>query len=54
VGRLLAIWDVSAARDLAWGFADHLRNLTGMDREIALDALDQLAGVIGRSLLMPI
>jgi hypothetical protein len=54
VGRLLAIWNVSAARDLAWGFADHLRNLTGVDREIALDAQDQLTGVIGRSLLLPI
>ena len=54
VGRLLAIWDVSAARDLAWGFADHLRNLTGVDREVALDAQDQLTGVIGRALLMPV
>jgi hypothetical protein len=54
VGRLLAIWDVSAARDLAWGFADHLRNLTGVDRDVALDAQDQLTGVIGRALLLPI
>jgi len=54
VGRLLAIWNVSAARDLAWGFADHLRNLTGVDRDVALDAQDQLTGVIGRSLLLPI
>lgn len=54
VGRLLAIWDVRAARDLAWTFADHLRNLTGIDREIALDAQDQLTGVIGRALLLPI
>jgi hypothetical protein len=54
VGRLLAIWNVSAARDLAWGFADHLRNLTGVDRDDALDAQDQLTGVIGRSLLLPI
>ena len=54
VGRLLAIWNVSAARDLAWGFADHLRNLTGVDRDIALDAQCQLTGVIGRLLLLPI
>jgi len=54
VGRLLAIWNVSAARDLAWDFADHLRNLTGVDRDIALSAEDQLTGVIGRALLLPI
>ena len=54
VGRLLAIWNVSAARDLAWGFADHLRDLTGVDRDIALSAQDQLTGVIGRALLLPI
>jgi len=36
VGRLLAIWNVRAARDLAWDFADHLRNLGVMSRELAL------------------
>jgi len=54
VGRLLAIWNVRAARDLAWDFADHLRTLTGVSREIALDAQDQLTGVIGRSLLLAV
>jgi hypothetical protein len=54
VGRLLAIWNVTAARDLAWSFADHLRNLTGLDRDIAQAAQDQLTGVIGRALLMPV
>lgn len=54
VGRFLAIWNVRAARDLAWDFADHLRTLTGVSREIALDAQDQLTGVIGRSLLLPV
>ena len=53
IGRLLAIWDVRAARELAWDFADHLRTLTGVGREVALDAQDQLTGVIGRSLLLP-
>ncbi len=54
VGRLLAIWNIRAARDLAWNFAVHLRNLEGFSRDAALDAQDQLTGVIGRSLLLPI
>src|SRR5580700_4080151 len=54
VGRLLAIWNVRAARDLAWDFADHLRNLRGMSRDLALEAQDKLTGVIGRSLLLPV
>jgi hypothetical protein len=51
IGRLLAIWNVRAARDLAWGFADHLRNLNGLPRQFALAAQDQLTGVLGRTLL---
>ncbi len=51
IGRLLAIWNVRAARDLAWNFADYLRPLTGVSREFALATQDQLTGVIGRSLL---
>jgi hypothetical protein len=51
VGRLLAIWNVRVARDLAWDFADHLRNMGGASRELALEAQDKLTGVIGRSLL---
>jgi uncharacterized protein DUF5995 len=54
IGRLLAIWDVRAARDLAWSFADRLRNLVGVSRELALEAQDKLTGVIGRSLLLPV
>jgi Family of unknown function (DUF5995) len=54
IGRLLAIWNVRAARDLAWNFADHLRPLTGAIRQSALAAQDQLTGVIGRSLLQAI
>jgi len=53
IGRLLAIWNVSVARDLAWDFADHLRGLGGVSRDTALDAQDKLSGVIGRSLLLP-
>jgi hypothetical protein len=54
VGRLLAIWNVRAARDLAWDFADHLRNLGVMSRELALEGQDKLTGVIGRGLLLPL
>src|SRR5579872_1892452 len=53
-GRLLAIWSVRAARDLAWDFSDHLRNLTGPFRQTALDSQDGLTGVIGRALLLPV
>lgn len=52
IGRLLAIWNVSAARDLAWDFADHLRSLTGIARKSALTAQDQVTGTLGRSLLL--
>ena len=51
IGRLLAIWNVRAARDLAWDFAAHLRSLNGSVRTPALTAQDQLTGVVGRSLL---
>ena len=54
IGELLAIWNVRAARDLAWDFADHLRSLTGTARTTALTAQDQLTGVVGRSLLLAI
>jgi hypothetical protein len=54
IGRLLAIWNVCKARDLAWDFADQIRTLDGVARTAAIAAQDQLAGVIGRSLLLPI
>jgi Family of unknown function (DUF5995) len=54
VGRLLAIWNVRAARELAWDFADHLRSLGSTGRDLALDAQDKLTGVIGRSLLLTV
>jgi Family of unknown function (DUF5995) len=53
VGRLLTIWNVRVARDLAWHFADHLRSLGNVSRDSALNAQDKLTGVIGRSLLLP-
>jgi hypothetical protein len=54
IGRFLAIWDIEVARDLAWDFADHLRSLSGISRVLALTTQDQLTGVIGRSLLLPV
>ena len=51
IGQLLAIWNVAAARDLAWDFADHLRGLSGVARDVALKAQDKLTGVTGRLLL---
>jgi hypothetical protein len=51
IGRLLAIWDVRAARNLAWDFANHLRNLRGVTRDFALAAQDQLTGALGRTVL---
>ena len=50
-GKLLAIWNVRAALDLAWDFADHLRTLNGLPRQFALAAQDQLTGALGRTLL---
>ncbi len=52
IGRFLAIWNVRAARDLAWDVSDSLRPLSGIARDAALAAQDQLTGVLGRSLLL--
>ena len=54
IGKLLAIWNVSAARDLAWDFEDHLRTLNAHMRQMALAIQDRITGALGRSLLMPI
>jgi len=54
IGKFLAIWDMRAARDLAWDFADHLRGLDRVARDAALTAQDQVTGVIGRSLLIQV
>jgi hypothetical protein len=51
VGRLLAFWNICQARDLAWDFANHLRGLSGATRQAALDAQDQITGVLGRAIL---
>jgi Family of unknown function (DUF5995) len=54
IGRLLAIWNVRKARDLAWDFAGYVRSLPGLSRGLALAAQDQMTGVLGRSLLLPV
>jgi hypothetical protein len=51
IGRLLAFWDICQARNLAWDFANHLRDLSGSIRQAALDAQDQVTGVLGRAIL---
>ncbi len=52
IGRILAFWDICRARDLAWGFADHLRGLDGLTRQIALDSQGQITGALGRAILL--
>ena len=52
IGRLLAMCNVRAARDLAWDFSGQLRCLAGVARDSALAAQDQATGVLGRSLLL--
>jgi hypothetical protein len=51
IGRILAFWNICRARELAWDFADHLRGLTGLSRDAALDVQDALTGTIGRAIL---
>jgi hypothetical protein len=51
IGRILAYWNVCRARDLAWDFADHLRNLSGLAHDTALEMQDALAGALGRAIL---
>jgi hypothetical protein len=51
-GRLLAFWNICKARDLAWMSSDHLRNLDGLQLDLALAAQDQITGVLGRAILL--
>jgi hypothetical protein len=51
IGRILAFWNLCSARDLAWGFADHLRGLDEIARPVALAAQDQMTGALGRAIL---
>ncbi len=50
-GRLLASFNICAARDAAWDFACQLRDLPGLARNAALDAQDAATGALGRTLL---
>jgi Family of unknown function (DUF5995) len=51
IGQLLAIWNVRAARDLAWDFSGHLHSLPVIARNVALTMQDKITGALGRSLL---
>jgi hypothetical protein len=50
-GRLLAFWNISAARDLAWDFAYHVGELTGLARDSALAVQDCMTGALGNAIL---
>jgi hypothetical protein len=39
IGRLLAFWNICSARELAWDFANHLRILDRLTRDVALTHL---------------
>ena len=54
IGKLLAIWNVRVARDLAWDFAGHVQSIPKPFQSFALSTQDQLTGTLGRSLLVPI
>lgn len=54
IGKLLAIWNVRVARDLAWAFAEHVQSLPPPFQSFALASQDQFTGTLGRSLLVPI
>jgi hypothetical protein len=51
IGRVLAFWDIQKARDLAWDFANHLRDLSGPVQQAAVDAQDAMTGALGRPIL---
>jgi hypothetical protein len=51
IGRLLAFWDICSARNLAWDFATHLRDQTGLTRDAAIAAQDAMTGALGRAIL---
>ena len=54
IGQLLAIWDVGAARDGAWDFGSYLRGLPAAAQPIALKVQDNVTGLAGRGLLLPL
>jgi Family of unknown function (DUF5995) len=54
IGKMLAVWNIRVARDLAWEFAEHLRSLPPFARAFATRSQDRFTGAIGRMLLLPI
>jgi hypothetical protein len=54
VGRLLAFWNICSARNLAWDFANQLRELAGPAQIAALAMQDELTGALGRAILAQI
>jgi len=51
IGRILAYWNICRARDLAWDFASHLRDLNGIAYDTALLMQDAMTGALGRAIL---
>ena len=51
IGRLLAFWNICTARNLAWEFANQLRDLTGLTRDAAIASQDAMTGALGRAIL---
>ena len=54
IGKMLAIWNIRVARDLAWEFAEHVQGLPSFARDFATRSQDRFTGAIGRMLLLPI
>jgi hypothetical protein len=54
IGKMLAVWNIRVARDLAWEFAEHLKGLPAFARAFATNSQDRFTGAIGRMLLLPI
>jgi hypothetical protein len=54
IGKMLAVWNIRVARDLAWEFAEHIQGLPPFARTFATNSQDRFTGAIGRMLLMPI
>src|SRR5712671_6421027 len=47
IGSLIAMWNVRAARDLAWDFAGVLRPMSGIGRLAVVAIQDQTTGALG-------
>ena len=56
IGQMLAIWNVSKARDTSWdnsNILEQLENLPLLQRKF-VRALDRVTGLAGRGLLLPL